>query len=154
MAERTIFDEIVDGNIPSYKVWEDDNYLAFLTPFGNTPGQTVVVPKQNPGDYVFAVDPAAVAGLMAAAKKAANILEKALGVSRVAAVFEGEAVPHLHVKLYPMHDFEGDRSKFPKMSAYFPTYPGYILTAEGKHMSDDEIKAIHQKIQEAVTNEG
>lgn len=154
MAERTIFDEIVDGNIPSYKVYEDDEHLAFLTPFGNTPGQTVVVPKQNPGEYVFDADPEAVRGLMAAARKTAKILERALGVSRVAVVFEGEAIPHLHIKLFPMHDFEADRSKFPKQSAFFPVYPGYIMTAEGKHMSDEEIKAIHQKIQEVAQNEG
>lgn len=153
MAERTIFDEIVDGNIPSYKVFEDDNYLAFLTPFGNTPGATVVIPKQNPGDYVFAVDTEIVAGLMGAAKKAANVLEKALGVVRVAAVFEGEAVPHLHVKLFPMHEFDGDRSKFPKQSAFFPVYPGYISTAEGAHMGEEKLKEIHEKIQK-VTNEG
>ncbi|HEU4914542.1 MAG TPA: HIT family protein [Candidatus Saccharimonadales bacterium] len=153
MAERTIFDEIVDGNIPSYKVFEDDNYLAFLTPFGNTLGAAVVIPKQNPGDYVFALDDAVVAGLMAAAKKAANILEKALGVTRVAAVFEGEAVPHLHVKLYPMHELEADRSNFPKLSAFFPVYPGYISTAEGPHMGDETLKEIHHKIQK-VSNEG
>ena len=150
MAERTIFDEIVDGNIPSYKVYEDENYLAFLTPFGNTPGQTVVVPKNNPGEYVFDVDAEVVASLMAAAKKTAKILEAALGVSRIAVVFEGEAVPHLHIKLFPMHEFDADRSKFPKQSAFFPVYPGYIMTAEGKYMSDDELKTIHEKIQKVA----
>ena len=40
MSKRTIFDEIVEGAIPSWKVWEDDAYLAFLSPFGNTPGMT------------------------------------------------------------------------------------------------------------------
>jgi diadenosine tetraphosphate (Ap4A) HIT family hydrolase len=153
MAERTIFDEIVDGNIPSYKVYEDDKHLAFLTPFGNTPGQTVVIPKRNPGEYVFGVDDEVVSSLMAAAKKAATVLENALGVSRVAVVFEGEAVPHLHVKLYPMHEFEADRSKFPKQSAFFPVYPGYISTAEGPHMGDEKLKEIHEKIQK-VTHEG
>ncbi|HET8671818.1 MAG TPA: HIT family protein [Candidatus Saccharimonadales bacterium] len=153
MAERTIFDEIIDGTIPSRKVWEDENYLAFLTPFGNTPGATVVIPKKNPGDYVFGVADEAVSGLMSAAKKAANLLEKALGVSRVAAVFEGEAVPHLHIKLYPMHDFEADRSKFPKQSAFFPVYPGYISTAEGRFMNDEALDQIHQKIQEAAGHE-
>lgn len=153
MAERTIFDEIVDGNIPSYKVFEDDNYLAFLTPFGNTPGQTVVIPKQNPGAYVFDVDDEIIVGLMATAKKVAKTLESALGVSRVAAVFEGEGVQHLHVKLFPMHEFDGDRSKFPKQSAFFPVYPGYISTAEGPHMGDEKLKEIHEKIQR-VTNEG
>jgi histidine triad (HIT) family protein len=150
MAERTIFDEIVDGTIPSRKVWEDEQYLAFLTPFGNTPGAAVVIPKKNPGGYVFDVDDEAIAGLMRAAKKAAKVLEKALGVTRVAAVFEGEAVPHLHVKLYPMHEFNADRSKFPQQSAFFPVYPGYISTAEGKHMSDEMLNAIHHKIQEAA----
>ncbi|HSD56244.1 MAG TPA: HIT family protein [Candidatus Saccharimonadales bacterium] len=154
MAERTIFDEIVDGNIPSYKVWEDDKHLAFLTPFGNTPGATVVIPKQNPGDYVFTVDDAVVADLMVAAKNAARVLELALGVERVAAVFEGEAVPHLHVKLYPMHELNADRSKFPITHAFFPVYPGYISTLEGSHMSDDALKEIHDKIQKVATNEG
>lgn len=150
MAERTIFDEIVDGNIPSYKVWEDDKHLAFLTPFGNTPGNTVVIPKQNPGDYVFDVDDAVVADLMVAAKKAAKVLEAAFGVQRVAAVFEGEAVPHLHVKLYPMHELHGDRSKFPKQHAFFPVYPGYISTLEGPHMGDETLQEIHDKIQKVT----
>jgi diadenosine tetraphosphate (Ap4A) HIT family hydrolase len=150
MAERTIFDEIVDGNIPSRKVWEDEQYLAFLTPFGNTYGATVVIPKQNPGGYVFDADNEAIAGLMAAAKTAAKILEKALGVTRIAAVFEGEAVQHLHVKLYPMHEFDADRSKFPKQSAFFPVYPGYISTAEGRQMSDETLDEIHRKVQEAA----
>ena len=154
MADRTVFDEIVDGTIPSWKVWVDDNFLGFLTPFANTPGATVVIPKKNPGDYVFAVDDAVVAGLMGAAKKAAGILEKALGVKRVAAVFEGEAVPHLHVKLYPMHELDADRSKFPKQHAFFPVYPGYISTAEGPHMGDDKLKEIYDNIQKVATDEG
>jgi histidine triad (HIT) family protein len=149
MSEGTIFDKIVDGTIPSMKVWEDQDYLAFLTPFGNTPGATVVIPKKNPGDYVFAVDTEVVIGLMAAAKQAAKVLEKALDATRVAAVFEGEAVPHLHVKLYPMHEWNADRSKFPRQSAFFPVYPGYISTAEGNFMSDEMLQEIHQKIKEA-----
>ena len=48
----TLFDKIISGEIPSYKVWEDDKHLAFLTPFPNTPGLTVLIPKKNPGDIV------------------------------------------------------------------------------------------------------
>lgn len=150
MTERTLFDEIIDGNIPAWKVWEDERYLAFLTPFASTPGATVVIPKQNPGDYVFNMDDDAVAGLMQAAKKTAKLLEKALGASRVALVFEGEAVPHVHAKLYPMHDFTADRSKFPKETVFFPVYPGYIDTRSGPKMSDDELNALQKKIQEAA----
>lgn len=149
MSESTLFDKIVNGEIPSWKVWEDDQYLAFLTPFANTPGATVVVPKRNPGDYVFALDDQEIAGLLVAAKKTAKLLEKGLGVTRVALVFEGEAVPHVHAKLYPMHHVEADRSKFPRQQLFFPTYPGYISTADGPKMSDEELNELQAKIKKA-----
>ncbi len=144
--ERTLFDKIVAREIPAWIVYEDDEYLAFLTPFANTPGATVVVLKVNPGDYVFALDDEAIGGLMVAAKKTAKLIEKGLNVARVAAVFEGEAVPHVHVKLYPMHDFATDRSKFPKGQVFFPAYPGYIDTHDGPKMSNDQLTDIQQKI--------
>lgn len=150
MANRTIFDEIIDGTIPSWKVWEDEQYLAFLTPFASVRGATVVIPKTNLGDYVFDLDDSGVAGLMVAAKKTAKLLEVALGVDRVAVVFEGEAVPHVHVKLYPMHELNSDRSVFPRQEVFFPIYPGYISTLNGPKMSDDELTEIQQKIQEAA----
>jgi len=149
MAEQTIFDKIVAREIPAYIVYEDDKYLAFLTPFANTPGVTVVIPKQNPGEYVFDMDDEAIAELMSAAKKTAKLLQKGLDVSRVAVVFEGEMVPHVHVKLYPMHNFTADRSNFPKTQAFFPSYPGYIATFEGPKMSDEQLTEIQQKIIEA-----
>jgi histidine triad (HIT) family protein len=150
MSEPTVFDKIVDGSIPSFKVWEDDAYLAFLTPFASTPGATVVIPKKNPGEYVFDLDDEIITGLMSAAKQTAKLLEKAFGVSKIAAVFEGEAVPHVHIKLYPMHQHEADRSAFPKHEVFFPIYPGYIMTANGPRMSDDELKEIQDKIQKAA----
>ncbi len=151
MSEPTLFDKIVTREIPAWIVYEDDEHLAFLTPFANTLGATVVVPKVNPGDYVFALDDEAIAGLMVAAKKTAKLIEKGLGVKHVAAVFEGEAVPHVHVKLYPMHEFTADRSKFPKSQVFFPAYPGYIDTHDGPKMSDDQLAEIQQKIIGAAT---
>jgi len=68
----TIFDKIVSGEMQSWKVWEDDNYLAFLTPFPSTPGLTIVIPKENPGDYVFDVNDDVYVGLMAAVRKVAK----------------------------------------------------------------------------------
>lgn len=149
MTKRTIFDEIIEGNIPSWKVWEDAAYLAFLTPFPNTPGLTVVIPKKNPGDYVFALDEKEIAGLMAAAKKVAKLLELALDVKRVGLVFEGEGVAHVHAKLYPMHG-ELDPEKLSAIAhheEFYPEYPGYISTVEGPRMTDAELNEIQQKIQ-------
>lgn len=153
MNQPTLFDKIVAREIPAAIVWEDDAYCAFLTPFANTPGVTVVVPKQNPGDYIFNLSDEAIAGLMIATKKVAKLLEKALAVERVAVVFEGEAVPHVHAKLYPMHNMQADRSKFPKSEVFMPQYPGFITTIEGPKMSDTELTAIQQKIVKAASNE-
>lgn len=150
MVEQTLFDKIVSGEIPSYKVWEDGNYLAFLTPFANTPGATVVIPKQNPGEYAFDLSDEQLSGLMIATKKVANLLEKAFSVPKVAMVFEGEAVPHVHAKLYPMHGYNNDRSQFPKIQPFFETYPGFVMSNDGPRMSDQQLAQIQQKIQEAT----
>jgi histidine triad (HIT) family protein len=152
MSKRTIFDEIIEGNIPAWKVWEDGKYLAFLTPFANTPGLTVVIPKQNPGDYVFDMDDLEIAGLMAAAKKVAKLLEKALGVTRVGLVFEGEGVAHVHAKLYPMHgELKPERlAALAHHQEFYPEYPGYISTVEGPRMSDEQLNDLQAKIKKAA----
>lgn len=148
---RTIFDEIIEGNIPSWKVWEDEHYLAFLTPFPNTPGLTVVIPKENPSDYIFNMGDKEVAGLMAAAKEVAKLLEKGLGVKRVGLVLEGTGVAHVHIKLYPMHGkLGGETNVWPKHQEFYPEYAGYISTVEGPRMSDDQLNEIQQKIQKAA----
>lgn len=147
MSEPTLFDKIVDGSIPSYKVWEDDTYLAFLTPWPNTPGFTVVVPKTNPGDNYLDVDDAAYTGLLLAAKKVAQLLRKAFGTYRVGLVIEGEGVPHLHVKLIPMHGSTGSQQHEP---FFTDTYQGYLTTTEGPRMSDEDLQKIQQKIQQAA----
>jgi len=149
MSEQTLFDKIISREIPSFIVWEDEQYIAFLTPFACVLGATVVVPKVNPGDYVFALDDDVIAGLLIAAKKVAKLLETALGVERVALVFEGEAVPHVHAKLFPMHNLHADRSQLPQQEVFFPSYPGYISTMNGPKMDDDKLAETQQKIIEA-----
>src|SRR6476660_1453392 len=143
MSEPTVFDKIVDGTIPSFKVWEDDQYVAFLSRWPNTPGFTVVVPKKNPGPNYLDVADEDFAGIAMAAKKVAGLLRKAFGVQRVGFVIEGEGVPHLHVKLIPMHGDAGAQKHEP---LFTDTYQGYTTTTEGPEMSDDELKAIQKKI--------
>ncbi|HEX3569160.1 MAG TPA: HIT family protein [Candidatus Saccharimonadales bacterium] len=151
MNEPTLFDKIVAREIPAYIVWEDDAYMAFLTPFPSTPGLTLVIPKQNPGDYVFDMDDSAIDGLMKATKKVAKLLEKALNVKRVALVFEGTGVAHVHAKLYPLHgELAGQTNVWSKHVEFFPEYIGYLSTVEGPKMNEDELVDIQAKIQEAA----
>lgn len=147
----TVFDKIIRNEIPNYKVWEDDSFLAFLTPFPNTPGMTVVIPKTNPGDYVFDLDNEMYSNLMLATKKVAKILERALGVSRVALVFEGTGVAYVHAKLYPLYGELASRTDVWSEDREFVTeYRGWITTIEGPQMDEARLLEIQQKIQAAV----
>lgn len=143
----TIFDKIVRKEIESYIVWEDDKYLAFLTPFPNTPGLTVVIPKTNLGDYVFTLSDEAYQGLMLASKEVARLLEKALGVNRVALVFEGTGVAYVHAKLYPLYGELADQTDvWSDHTEFVKEYRGYITTIEGPRMDDTWLKEIQHKI--------
>lgn len=146
----TIFDKIVSGEMKAWTVWEDDNYMAFLTPFPNTPGFTVVIPKVNPGDYVFDLDDELYMNFMVATKKVAKLLQKALGVSRVALVFEGTGVAHVHAKLIPLHgELAGHTDVWSKHTEFNPEYTGHITTVEGPKMEDSELDKIQEQIRAA-----
>lgn len=147
---ETIFDKIVRNEIPSYKVWEDDRFLAFLTPFPNTPGLTVVIPKDNPGDYIFNIDSALYVDFMKAVKTVANLIEKALDVKRVALVFEGTGVAHVHAKLYPLYgDLASQTDVWSEETEFVEEYRGWITTIEGPEMKDERLTEIQKKIQDA-----
>ena len=144
---ETIFDKIIRREIPSYIVWEDDKHLAFLTPFPNTPGFTVVIPKINPGDYVFGIDATVYDDLMKATKTVAKLLEKALEVSRVALVFEGTGVAHVHAKLIPLHGgLASQADVWSKHTSFSENYEGFLTTAEGPMMDEARLKAIQAQI--------
>jgi len=146
----TIFDKIVRREIPSYIVWEDDSYMAFLTPFPNTPGVTVVIPKTNPGDNAFHIDDEIYDGFMGACKKVVTVLEQALGVKRVALVVEGTGVPYVHAKLYPLYGGKAEHiDESLNRKEFHEEYQGYLTTVEGPQMSDERLKEIQAKILES-----
>ncbi|HSX33818.1 MAG TPA: HIT family protein [Candidatus Saccharimonadales bacterium] len=150
MADKSLFEKIADGELPSYKVWEDDTHVAFLTPFANTLGQTVIAPKKNIGAYMFDLSEDELTAFMLAVKKVAKLLQKAFAVPKVGMVIEGEGVAHVHAKLYPMHGIQDDRSKFPKHTAFFKQYPGYLASFEGPKMTDEELAEVQKQIVEAA----
>lgn len=125
--------------------------MAFLTPFPNTAGQTVVDPKKNLGDDAFELTDVQYQAFLAAAKKAANLLKKALKVSRVAMVIEGTGVPHVHAKLYPLHgDLASCTKTAPSHQEFYPEYVGYLTTVEGPKMSDEELDKMQKMVRDSV----
>jgi len=145
--ERTVFDDIVEGKVKSWKVWEDEDFLAFLTPFPNTPGYTVVIPKQNPGDYLFTLNDERYFDLMRAVKEVANILERAFDTPRVALIFEGTGIAHVHAKLIPLHgELAGLTDVWSKDVEFYEQYRGWLTSAEGPKMDNSRLDEIQAKI--------
>ena len=97
----SIFTKIVNGEIPAYKVAEDENYLAFLDIFPAAKGHTLVIPKKEI-DYLFDLDDEIYSGLQLFAKKVAEGLKKAIVCERVGVLVLGLEVPHAHIHLIPM----------------------------------------------------
>jgi histidine triad (HIT) family protein len=99
----SIFSKIVNGEIPAYKVAEDENYLAFLDIFPVAKGHTLVIPKKEV-DYIFDLDDELYNGLQAFAKKVAIGLKKAIPCQKVGVLVLGLEVPHAHIHLIPMQN--------------------------------------------------
>ncbi|MCM1296662.1 MAG: HIT family protein [Muribaculaceae bacterium] len=110
----TIFSKIVAGEIPSYKVAEDDRYYAFLDINPLQWGHTLVIPKQEV-DYIFDLDDDTLAGLQVFAKRVAKAIQKAISCRKVGQAVLGLEVPHAHIHLVPLQT-EGDMDFRKKIS--------------------------------------
>ncbi|MDD4109574.1 MAG: HIT family protein [Prolixibacteraceae bacterium] len=99
----SIFTKIVNGEIPAYKVAEDEKFLAFLDISPVTKGHTLVIPKTEI-DYLFDLDDSLYTGLHLFAKKVACGIKKAVNCKKVGMLVLGLDVPHAHIHLIPMHE--------------------------------------------------
>lgn len=98
----TIFSRIVAGEIPCYKIAEDEKHFAFLDINPLAKGHTLVIPKAE-GDYLFEMDDEAYLSLQLFAKKVAKAIEKAIPCKRVGVAVMGLEVPHTHIHLIPIN---------------------------------------------------
>lgn len=115
----TIFTRIANGEIPSYKVAESEDFYAFLDISPLAEGHTLVIPKKVEDDYIFNLDTAVYEGLWAFARKVAVALKAAVPCKRVGVAVLGMEVPHTHIHLVPLLT-EGDldfRKKRPEVSS-------------------------------------
>ena len=123
----TIFTKIIQGEIPCYKIAEDDSFFAFLDINPVQGGHTLVVPKIEE-DYIFRLDDKTIGDMMVFAKKVALGIEKASPCKRVAVAVLGLEVPHVHIHLIPIQN-EGD-----------------VNFAKKKSFTPEEMKAVAEKI--------
>ena len=106
MKSDSIFTKIIKGEIPCYKIAEDDRFIAFLDVFPIKKGHTLVVPKAQI-DYLFDLDDSLLSDLMIFSKKVAQKMQKAISCERIGVAVIGLEVPHAHIHLVPL-DTVGD----------------------------------------------
>ena len=102
----TIFSRIVKGEIPCYKIAEDERFFAFMDINPVAVGHTLVIPKRE-DDYIFNLEDDEIGAMMVFAKKVAKAIEKAVPCKRIAVAVIGLEVPHAHIHLIPITQ-EGD----------------------------------------------
>ena len=128
----TIFSRIVKGEIPCYKIAEDEQFFAFMDINPVAVGHTLVIPKRE-DDYIFNLEDDEIGAMMVFAKKVAKALEKAVPCKRIGVAVIGLEVPHAHIHLIPISQ-EGDMD----------------FKKEHVHMSEDEFKEVQKSIVEQL----
>jgi histidine triad (HIT) family protein len=111
---ETIFTKIINGDIPSYKVAENEHYYAFLDISPLAKGHTLVIPK-NPVDYIFDLEDAEYQGLFLFAKKVAKAIKSNFPCIKVGIAVIGVEVPHAHIHLVPLNRVGDLDFKNPKL---------------------------------------
>jgi histidine triad (HIT) family protein len=124
----SIFSKIINGEIPCYKIAEDDRFFAFLDINPLREGHTLVVPKKET-DYIFDLDDDTIAGIMVFSKKIATALQAAIPCIRIGVAILGLEVPHAHIHLVPMNSMEDVNFRNPKLK-----------------FTQEEFKAIAEKV--------
>jgi len=155
-SDTNLFARLVKGEIPQWRVWEDDHYVAFLTPFPNTPGLTVVIPRRHLSSNIFSLEIKEFVPLVQAAHHVSRMLTTALEIERVGMFFEGFEIDYAHVKIVPVLK-EVDESA-DKIGTFYDKYPGCLTTQPGPEKSEkylnshivEGLEGCAAKIEEAV----
>ncbi|XP_072240757.1 uncharacterized protein [Leuresthes tenuis] len=144
-----LFSRIVRGEEQQWRVWEDESHVAFLTPFPNSPGFTVLVPRRPLTSDIFRLEKGDYEALVLATKKVSHLLEEGLGAWGVGLIFEGFEIDYAHAKLIPLFlsssGAKGDATK-PPSPQFHPTYPGYVTSEDGPEATLESLKKVHSKI--------
>jgi histidine triad (HIT) family protein len=130
-VDSCIFCKIVEGDLPSVKVWEDDDFLAILDINPNVEGATVLISKEHFSSNFLSLPEEVICDFTKAAKQVSKVLTRGLDAERVMLVAEGMDVNHAHLKLYPMNK---------------ESYLGYLSTGGGVTKTQEELEKVAEKI--------
>jgi histidine triad (HIT) family protein len=109
MSEKTIFKKIIDGEIPCHKIYEDEHFLVFLDAFPQSPGHTLVIPKE---EVMWVWNIKHYDEAFALARRVAKAQQKAFGVDMIILMVHGDEVPHAHIHVRPDISNDGTEKEF------------------------------------------
>ncbi|XP_063050500.1 uncharacterized protein LOC134445320 [Engraulis encrasicolus] len=158
-----LFSRIVRGEEEQqWRVWEDEGHVAFLTPFPNAPGLTVVVPRRPLTSDILRLEEPDYRALTLATRRAARLLQESLGARAVALIFEGFEIDYAHAKLIPLTQPEGGDNDDvtqslpstppphpPPPPEFCDIYPGYVTSADGPLASPESLREMQTTLTEA-----
>jgi diadenosine tetraphosphate (Ap4A) HIT family hydrolase len=145
--DTNLFARLVRGDIPQWRVLEDSEYIAFLTPFPNTPGLTVLIPRKHLSSDILSLNDADAIPLFRTAFRVSRILATALQVERVGVFMEGFEIDYAHVKLVPVLA-ETSIDPEDNVGPFYDTYKGYLSTQPGPLREDVEQVRTGLKLQD------
>ncbi|XP_072319872.1 uncharacterized protein [Eucyclogobius newberryi] len=146
-AHPGLFARIVRGEELQWRVWEDPGHVAFLTPFPNSPGLTVVVPRRPLPSDIFSLDEQDYVSLVLAARGVALLLLRSLGASAVGMIFEGFEIDYAHVKLMPLFSCSSTGGQDGvRAASFYSTYPGFVSSEDGPEAGAHSLKELHARL--------
>jgi len=156
---KCVFCEIVKGNISPMGnglIWEDKNFMAWLSPFPNTEGFSVVIPKKHYDSDVLKMPDKDLKEFILASKKVSNILLNYFeDVGRIGLIMEGTGIDHAHIKIVPMHGTDHMKKGIWKQyisnkSDYLKKYSGYISSHDGPKANLEKLEGLAKNIREGI----
>lgn len=135
MSEKDcIFCKIINGEVPCYKIYEDEETIAFLDAFPSMRGQALVIPKEHLAPWLFDLDDKIYTRLMLVAKKLVMAVDKAIKPLKTGMIVEGLELDHVHIKIFPLSEIG------------FKNYPEKLQPLPSK----EDMEEIAQKIRKEL----
>ncbi|XP_056606617.1 uncharacterized protein LOC130424739 isoform X2 [Triplophysa dalaica] len=147
-SDRELFPRIVRGEEKQWRVWEDDSHIAVLTPFPNTPGLTVLIPRKPLSSDILRLEAADYKELVLATRQVSRLLEAGLDAWGVGLIFEGFEIDYAHAKLIPLVS-SPDKAVLSltcPASDFTQLYPGYVTSVYGPPANIESLQEFCSKI--------
>lgn len=146
--DNNLFARIIRGEVEQWRVWESDSHVAFLTPFPNTPGYTVLIPRSHLNSDILGLADTDLYDLAAAIHDVSALLKKSLGVERVGIIFEGMEIDYAHAKLIPIMGNVDPAASIPT-EEFSRFYPGYVSSKPGPSAHANSLQPVHDSLMKA-----